>query len=319
MKHRLFLLVWLLLWGAAGTFAQSLETRRLFLGAPTSPAPALKSAPSLLPQGTVSPRVPVPPRAPQETSPQPRLVPPPAPFLPSVSLGGTLASRYVREGWCRNSSPVAIFQGEIQESGLYLGLQEVYNFSNRAGRGRHFQDSRLYLGYAMPFGDTGFLGPVTVDLCWTYNAYPGHSRENAGSLSLSLQGEELWRGERLGLTGAFTLEHNYDKNETFAVTEATLHWALEEDGSLMWENSLALFWGDSRRMRAMTREECGGNALYALSLTSSLPWEVGKGWTIAPFLEADFHPDRRARRAAKEDDFNAAAIVAAGVRVSRRF
>ncbi|MGN0866446.1 MAG: hypothetical protein ACI4SG_02050 [Oligosphaeraceae bacterium] len=316
MKNRLFLLVLVFLGMTAGIFAQSPEVRRQVLGTPPPAAPAPKAVPSLFPLGMPQPLLTVP--APAPKAPAPRVVPRTAPFLPSFSLGGTLASRYIREGWCRNSSPVAIFQGEIQESGLYLGLQEVYNFSDRAGRGRHFQDSRLYLGYAMSFGDTGFLGPVTVDVCWTYNAYPGHSRENSGSLALSLQLEEFWRGERLALTGALSLEHNYGKNQTFAVTEATLHCAIREDGALMWENSLALFWGDSRRMRALTQEDCGGNALYTLSLASSLPWEVGQ-WVIAPFLEADFHPDSRARKAAKRDDFNAAATVTAGLRVSRHF
>lgn len=320
MKHRLsFFLV--LLGLTVGLFAQSPETRRLFLGTPAPAAPAPAALPILgLPQGKTPALLPslAPAPAPAEQAPAPRLVPRTAPFLPSLSLGGTLASRYIREGWCRNSSPVAILQGEVQESGLYLGLREVYNFSDRAGRGRHFQDSHLYLGYAMAFGDTGFLGPVTVDFCWTYNAYPGHSRENSGSLSLALQLEEFWRWERLALSGSLSLEHNYGKNETFAVAETTLHCALREDGALIWENSLGLFWGDSRRMRAMTQGDCGGNALYTLALTSSLPWQVGD-WVIAPFLEADFHPESRARKAAKRDDFNAAATVTAGLRVSRHF
>lgn len=307
-----------------GLWGQSPEARRYFLGGaspspspggggvtlvPGAPVPLYLPAPASSPKGEFAP----------SGRPAPRLSPRPPSFLPQYSLGGSLASRYDREGWGRNSSPVAILQAELQESGLYLGLMGTYNFSDSAGRERHFQDSRLYLGYSMAFQDTERLGPVYVDFCWTYHAYPGSSRENAGSLSLALHGGELWRWKRLALAGTLSVEHNYGKNETFAVGEATLRLPLREDHSLAWENSLALFWGDSRRMRRMTEGECRENALYTLSLRSELPWRPRQGWEITPFLEASFHPDGRAREAARASRHNAAATLAVGLQVSRHF
>lgn len=176
--------------------------------------------------------------------PQARQAIPPPRFEPTCSFGLGLSSRYVREGWCENPSMVSVMQAEVSESGLYMGVTGTYNFSGTAGRRRHFQDDRFYMGYALGFTNTGVMGPVVVDLCWTYNGYPGESEENSGSLSMSFLLNEIWQSGRFALTGAFTLEHNYGKNATFALTDATLVYSVTEDGSWQWANSLMLYWDD---------------------------------------------------------------------------
>ncbi len=259
--------------------------------------------------------IPVPKPAPASVS-APALVAMESEFEPHLSLGGGLSSRYIRDGWCENSSPVLGLQAEFMEGGMYVGIRSTYDFSDRAGRARHFQDSRLYLGYSMPFRKTGSLGPVSVDVCWTSNTYPGNSRENSGSLSVGLNLEEIWRRGRLAVTGGVTLEHNYGKNETFVAAEAACHLSLMEEGALQWENALVLFWGDSGRIRRMTASENAGNGLYTLMWRSSLPWDLGHGWSVTPYAEILFHPDRRIRDAARDDAFNSAATAQAGVRIS---
>ncbi len=301
--RRLFLSFFCLLLFAGVVFGQSREARQIFLnpvfGQPVLvPKPASSSVPAAV------------------SSPASAVVPREAEFDPHWSLGGGLSSRYIRDGWCENSSPVLGLQAEFMEGGMYVGVRSTYDFSGKAGRRRHFQDSRLYLGYSMPFRETGSLGPVSVDICWTYNTYPGHSEENSGSLSMGLNLEEIWRRGRLVVTGGVTLEHNYGKNETFVATEAACHLSLAEEGALQWENALVLFWGDSGRMRRMTASENAGNALYSLMWRSALPWDLGHGWSVTPYAEILFHPDRRSREAARDDAFNSAATALAGVRIS---
>ena len=303
--RRLLLSIFGLLLFAGVCFGQSREARQIFLNPVLGQSiPVPKPAPSPSPSPVAA------------SSPAPVVVPMDAEFDPHLSLGGGLSSGYIRDGWCENSSPVLGMQAEFMEGGMYVGIRSTYDFSGKAGRRRHFQDSRLYLGYSMPFRETGSLGPVSVDICWTYNTYPGHSEENSGSLSVGLNLEEIWRSGRFVVTGGVTLEHNYGKNETFVATEAACHLSLAEEGALQWENALVLFWGDSDRMRRMTASENAGNALYTLMWRSALPWDLGHGWSVTPYAEILFHPDRRARDAAREDAFNSAATALAGVRIS---
>lgn len=241
------------------------------------------------------------------------------PFEPDFSAVVSLNSKYFREGWCRNSSPVAIGQFEISESGLYLGTKAVFNFSDRAGRGRHFQDARYYLGCGVPFANTGHMGPVTVDLCWTYNTYPGDSSENSGEIALSFLLDEIWKKGCFALTGGLSLNHNYGKNESYAVADATLHFSLVESGNLQLENAFMLFWGDSRKTRRLTDGKCDGNAFYTAGFQCALPWNINEIWSLTPFVEVDVHPDSRTRKAAKDDSFNASANVQAGLRLTCRF
>lgn len=251
--------------------------------------------------------------------PQARPVIPPPRFEPTCSFGLGLSSRYVREGWCENSSMVSVMQAEVSESGLYMGVTGTYNFSGTAGRRRHFQDDRFYMGYALGFTNTGVMGPVVVDLCWTYNGYPGESEENSGSLSMSFLLNEIWQSGRFALTGAFTLEHNYGKNTTFALTDATLVYSVTEDGSWQWANSLMFYWGDTRKLRRMTDGMVGGNAFYTAAWRSSLTWNVNGTWSVEPFVQTDMHPDSRSRDAARDDAFNSAVTFLGGIRLNCHF
>ncbi|MCQ2396643.1 MAG: hypothetical protein MJ106_02975 [Lentisphaeria bacterium] len=274
-------LFWALLAGLACTciWGQSAATRAKFYGLP-EPAPV--------------------PQEPQ--------LPPVKPFEPDFAVGISLDSKYFRDGWCRNSSPVAVGQFEICESGLYLGTKDVFDFSDKAGRGRHFQ-----------YANTGHMGPVNVDFCWTYNTYPGDSRENSGEISLALQLSEILKKGCFVLTGGVSLNHNYGKNETYAVADAVLHFSLLESGDLQFEHAFMLFWGDTWKVRRITNGECDGNAFYSAGCQCALPWNVNDALTITPFVEVDVHPDSRARKAAKNDAFNANANVQAGLKLTCHF
>lgn len=269
-------------------FGQSAETRAQFNGVPAPKLPTLE-------------------------------VRPVRPFEPVFSTALSLNSKYFRDGWCENSSPVAIGQFEVCESGLYLGTRSTFNFSDRAGRGRHFQDVRYYIGCGVPFVNTGHLGPVTVDVCWTYNLYPGKSNDNSGEIAISFQLDEIWQKGPWALTGALSLNHNYGKNECYAVTDATLHYCLRQDGSLMIDNTALLYWGDTRKLRRVTDGQCGGNAFHTAGFRCALPWSFRDDWHLTPFVEVDIHPDTRARKAAQRDSFNSAATVQAGLSLTCQF
>lgn len=247
------------------------------------------------------------------------VVRPVRPFEPEFNAALTLSSRYMRDGWCRNSDSVALGQAELTESGLYLGTRSTFDFTNKAHRRNRFQDARFYMGFGMPFTNTGCMGPVVVDICWTYNLYPDHAKENSGELSLAFQLNEIWQKGRWAQSGDLTFSHNYDKNETYAVLGTTLYFVLREDGSLQLENSALLYWGDTRKLRRLTDSQCDGNAFYTAAYQCSLPWHFKENWTLTPFVEVDIHPDGRARKAAKADDFNSTANFLAGLRLSCHF
>lgn len=302
---------------ALALLGQSFETRQKFSGQPSvsSEEKARQLMQEAMPYSYAAPPVFQPAPAPV---PEP-VVAPVRPFEPDFSLGLGLSTKYFRDGWCRNSSPVSTQQAELCESGLYLGFRSTFNFSDKAGRRRHFQDDRLYMGYTMKFVDTGILGPVLVDICWTYNQYPGNSKENSGEVSLSFLLDEVCQKGRFALTGGLSFYHNYGKNETYAILDATTHFALNESGSLQWENAFLLYWGDTRKVQKLTAGECDGNAFYTLAWQCALPWNFATNWSLVPYVEADCHPDGRARQAARDSDFNSAGTFWGGIRLNCHF
>ncbi|GEM_PF-3100234 len=293
---------------AVSLFGQSFETRQQFAPKPATldPAKALQPQPLFkLPEPAPAPKdVPV------------RKVAPVRPFEPDFSLGLGLSTKYFRDGWCQNSSPVFTQQAEITESGLYLGVRSTYNFSDKAGRRRRFQDDRLYMGYGMKFVNAGIMGPVLVDICWTYNQYPGNSNENSGEVSLAFLLDEIYQKGIFALTGGLTLCHNYGKNETYAIADITTHFALNEKGTLQLENGFLLYWGDTRKMQKLTDDDCDGNAFYTIAWHSAIPWAFAEHWSLEPFVEVDCHPDGRARDAARSSDFNSAGTFWGGIRLN---
>ena len=78
-------------------------------------------------------------------------------------------------------------------------------------------------------------------------------------------------------------------------------------------------WGDTGKLRRLTDRRCDGNAFHAAVLRTELSWRFHKHWEAVPYVAAAFHPDRRAREAARDSALDSAATLWGGLRVSCHF
>ena len=249
---------------------------------------------------------------------QPR-IPDLPPFSPDFSIDLGWHSRNMREGWTRCDGPVGTLQAEFSESGAYLGFWGAYDFTDRVNRKWHFQDTRLYAGFAMDFINTGTFGPVTIDLSWTYNHFLDHTTDDNGELGLTLALNQLiHKGRWLGAV-SLGLNHNYDDEESWLDLAGRITCLLDENGRKSIVTTLHLYWGDTAKLQALTDRCVNGNAFYAAVLQTEFEWHLTDHLTLSPYLALSSAPDRRARHAAKDSPMDSSALLWAGFRFGWQF
>ena len=286
MRNILFFFLFLAL--CSNVFAQSAETRAKFYGKEPPPAP--------------TPRIPEPP-----------------PFSPDFSLDLAWHSRNMREGWTRCDGPTGTIQTEFSESGAYLGFWGAYDFTDRVNRQWRFQDTRFYTGFAMDFINAGTLGPVTVDLSWTYNHYLDHTTDDNGEIGLTLALNHLFQKKQWLGAASLAANHNYDDEETWLDLAGRLTYLFDEAGRKSIVTTLHLYWGDTAKLQGLTNHDVDGNAFYAVVLQTEFNWHLTDHLYLAPYLALSCAPDRRARHAAQDDPMDSAAVLWAGIRFGWQF
>ncbi|MBR6470491.1 MAG: hypothetical protein IKS83_01715 [Victivallales bacterium] len=289
MRNILFFFLCLAL--CSNVFAQSAETRAKFYGQPSPPKTA-----------DTSPRVPELP-----------------PFSPDFSIDLAWNSRNMREGWTRCDGPTGTLQAEFSESGAYLGFWGAYDFTDRVNRKWRFQDTRFYAGFSMDFINAGTLGPVTVDLSWTYNHYLDHTTDDNGEIGLTLALNQLIQKDRWLAGAAISVNHNYDDEETWLDLAGRVIFPLDDDARKSIVTTLHLYWGDTAKLQGLTNHDVDGNAFYATVLQTEFEWKLTAHLRLAPYLAFSYAPDRRARHAAQTDPMNSAGILWAGIHLVWQF
>ena len=223
----------------------------------------------------------------------------------------------LRDGWVTCARPVGTLQAEMTESGGYVGLFGVYDFSRQRDDRWNFNEWRAYLGYAVRCLNNGPLGTVTVDAGWTYTGFPNGSDDRFGELHLDLRWDELLTADTWRVTAEAGYAWNYDDSQDTVHVGAAHTWLLQEEGRLGWTNRLALFWGDGPKARSLAGQ--GRQMLYGLDWTTRLRWQFAQGWTLAPYAGILLYPDHRAERAARNGAIHRGAAFHAGCALEWNF
>lgn len=292
---------------------QSAETRARFQGTAPNPPPL---APNPLRQQLRG--LPLPPPPPPMTPEKAAALPPMPEFSPALSLSAEWATRYMRDGWCRNDQPVGILQAEFSEGVGYVGVRGVYDFTDAADRQWKFQEAWFYAGVSTDFTDAGDFGPVSVDLSWTHNVMPGNSGENHGEIGLGFYLNEMYAGEKWTMTSGLQFDYDYDRHAVNARLHLRGDWLLNDDGTLRWNASAALYWGDTRKLRLLTDERRHEHGFYASVWRTGLEWDFAPGWTLSPEVSLSYVPERPVRRIAEDDRFHHPAVAWGGIRLTCR-
>jgi len=240
-------------------------------------------------------------------------------FEPEFNASLGYSTRYMRDGWCRNDRPVGIGQIEMSEGIGYMGVIGVYDFSDAVGRKWRFQESRIYVGAAREYGNAGCLGPVTVDLNWTYNFYPGHSRENSGELSLSYHLNSIVHGKQWNLASVLTLTRDYDHKSTIISPEICWSWQMDEKGKYLLDTSAQLYWGNHGLNYHQTRRECDAHGFYSMVLRSGFRWQFAEKWTLVPEIALAFIPEDNIRHDGRKLSMVQGATCWATLKIQRQF
>ena len=252
---------------------------------------------------------------------------------PIVNMSLDWASRYVYQGRALNTRPVGIIRAEINKGEAYFGVRGVYDFTSdlerngKVGRRSHglydsdrkwrFQENRFYIGDTMATPPLGKLGPLYLDLSWTYIQYPGVSDLNSAEIGLSITAPDVSAGEDWALVPVLSLNHDYELETSWISAAGYYSKSLGARCDL--ELSSELFWGDTKQARFYTGGECDGNAFYAAVFGICLNVHLTEEVILAPYLKTAIHPDSRCRKAMRDDGMNHGCELWGGVVVSVAF
>ncbi|MDY0175841.1 MAG: hypothetical protein RBT25_02980 [Lentisphaeria bacterium] len=233
---------------------------------------------------------------------------------PEFQLELDWASKYVDKGVVYNNQALLFGDLSLEFQGLYLGVWGAYNLSHFQSRNGYvgeerglydserkwrFEEVNPYVGYYYTFDEIEGLGPLTLDLSWTYNHYPTMSEENSAEFELSASLDELYKSDRSNLALKLSAAHDYKIEESWIILGSTYTYALDAEGEFELQLDGELYWGDTKFMREY---DANGNGLSFAVFELALNWQASEWLCISPYLGASCALDSRVRDWTRQDD-----------------
>ena len=254
---------------------------------------------------------------------------------PEFKLELDWASKYVYNGMVYNNQAVLLGDLSMEFQGFYVGVWGAYDlthFQSRNGyvgsdeglygseRKWRFEEVNPYVGYYYTFEDVEGIGPITLDLSWTYYHYPSATDGNSGAIMLSVSLDEVYKSGRSCLAVKLSGAHDYKIEENWLVLGGIYTYALDKKAAFELQFSGDLYWGDTTFM-----SEYGGDgrglsfAVFELALNC----QANEWLCISPHLGVSCALDPDVRDWTRQDDdygrFNSRRNYWGGIKATMKY